>query len=82
MKHYFKLDEDGDVDEFALEGGIHNGPECLRCKAMWCMWCARGRMDEECPGWKPGYVTRRVRRARSGYHVRLIRRRRRRGGGR
>jgi hypothetical protein len=77
MKHLFRLDEDGDVDEFALEGGIHNGPECLRCEAMWCMWCERGRMGEECPAWRP--LVARTRRARRGYHARLLRRRSRRG---
>lgn len=43
--HTLALDEDGEIDWFALESddyesfGGHNGPKCTRCGETWCHHC-------------------------------------------
>jgi hypothetical protein len=37
--HTLRVDEDGDVDIFAVEGGYHNGPACETCGWGACMHC-------------------------------------------
>lgn len=39
LGHQLKLDEDGDVDRFALDIDNHNGPMCVLCGEMWCFHC-------------------------------------------
>ncbi|MBG0818947.1 hypothetical protein [Planomonospora sp. ID82291] len=74
MKHRFKRDEYGEVDYFAHEWHIHNGPRCLWCGDSWCMWCERGRHTEECPEGEA--ARRRLHRAKRSYITKIRRRRR------
>lgn len=57
MKHTWKLDEDGDIDDFAYntEGSdsemICNGPVCKICGFSFCHHCnPYGYYDNTCPG--------------------------------
>ncbi|MFI9845159.1 hypothetical protein ACIHFD_49630 [Nonomuraea sp. NPDC051941] len=81
MKHQFKLDEDGEVDLFAVANDweFHNGPWCLTCKDTWCVHCHPERsLEEECPGWRRDDCSRwPTRSGKHGYHLRARRRRRR-----
>lgn len=37
------------VDVFAATDGVHhNGPRCVRCGHMWCMWCTDASEIREC----------------------------------
>lgn len=50
MKHKWKLDEMGEIDNFAFEYEYHNGPVCERCGFTLCMYCQpEGWDDESCP---------------------------------
>ena len=35
------LDEDGDLDMWVCDYGIHNGPGCDTCGETWCQHCNR-----------------------------------------
>lgn len=35
------VDEDGDLDIFALEADTHNGPGCAACGWSCCMYCTK-----------------------------------------
>ena len=48
LKHDWYTDEDGDIDIFRLDYGIHNGPQCRRCHEAFCYHCDRGIWDEPC----------------------------------
>lgn len=37
--HTLKRNEDGDIDQFVVDGGFHNGPGCTRCGWATCMHC-------------------------------------------
>lgn len=40
--HAFKMNDDedgGDIDWFAVSGGMHNGPECTKCGWSCCQHC-------------------------------------------
>jgi hypothetical protein len=37
--HVLAKDAHGDIDFFALNHGIHNGPACVTCGAQWCEHC-------------------------------------------
>ena len=39
MKHRWKNDDLGKVDNFAFENGIHNGPVCVNCGRSFCEHC-------------------------------------------
>lgn len=49
MKHRWQLNEWGEVDMFALDVDIHNGPRCTRCGEGFCHHCW-DPFGEECPG--------------------------------
>lgn len=40
-KHKWRLDKDGNIDEFAMEYDYHNGPACERCHESFCMFCVK-----------------------------------------
>lgn len=48
MKHRWQLDEDGDIDAFAVNCGYHNGPVCERCGKRFCEHCTPECYDSEC----------------------------------
>jgi len=37
--HEWKKDSDGNIDEFAMSYGNHNGPECVKCGYDYCQHC-------------------------------------------
>lgn len=37
--HLLKLDDDGNVDMFAMSYEYHNGPMCELCYESWCEHC-------------------------------------------
>lgn len=49
IPHDFALDEDGEVDLFAMHSSFHNGPRCLRCDVTFCKHCHPEQMTEPCP---------------------------------
>lgn len=38
-EHDWVREKDGSIDEFAMEGGFHNGPRCKRCNDSFCVHC-------------------------------------------
>jgi hypothetical protein len=56
VKHEWKRDSSGEIDEFAFEYddpesfGGHNGPRCERCGRIICQHCVPNYDDEECSG--------------------------------
>lgn len=38
-EHDWEREKDGSIDEFAMEVGYHNGPECKRCGKTFCIHC-------------------------------------------
>lgn len=38
-EHDWYRTEDGEIDEFAMSVGFHNGPVCKRCGYSFCHWC-------------------------------------------
>lgn len=47
-KHLWYKDEGGNVDEWRVDVGFHNGPQCRVCGESFCMHCNPGWADEEC----------------------------------
>lgn len=48
-EHDWETDEDGNIDEFAMDYGFHNGPACKRCGYSFCEHCKpNGWNDEPC----------------------------------
>ena len=45
MKHKWKLDKDGNVNEWVWEEGFHNGVICERCGKSVCVNCTPNYMD-------------------------------------
>lgn len=44
--HEWKLDEDdGEVDIFALDYDIHNGPMCINCGYSFCHHCDKEPLE-------------------------------------
>jgi hypothetical protein len=37
--HVLKKDEDGNVCQWVLDEGFHNGPGCVNCHDSWCEHC-------------------------------------------
>lgn len=49
--HTWKLNEDGEVDEFAMSYEFHNGPMCTKCYYTYCVHCDKGdEPRKECTG--------------------------------
>jgi len=48
--HKLRRNEDGEVDNFVVSEGFHNGPGCLVCSESWCEHCACNREIEPCDG--------------------------------
>ena len=46
-EHDWYRDEDGNIDEFAMEYGYHNGPACKRCGYSFCEHCKPNGWNEE-----------------------------------
>lgn len=38
-EHDWERDEDGDIDELAMNFDYHNGPACARCNYSFCIHC-------------------------------------------
>lgn len=47
-KHDWELDEDGEIDTWAMENGNHNGPVCRRCYHTPCVLCEPNWEEGEC----------------------------------
>lgn len=39
-EHSWKLDEDGEIDDYAMEYDPHAGPACTRCNTSYCRMCS------------------------------------------
>lgn len=51
MKHNWKKNEDGTIDEFAWESGFHNGVICVDCGKTVCVCCHPDYMEMgDCKG--------------------------------
>jgi hypothetical protein len=51
VKHHWKLDEDGNIDEYAWDQGFHSGVVCVDCGTAVCTNCHPDYMDlDDCPG--------------------------------
>lgn len=48
--HKPQLDEDGEIDNFAIDSGFCNGPMCVVCYAGRCNHCDGGGEFEPCVG--------------------------------
>lgn len=48
LKHDWRLHWTGEIDFFAFDEGMHNGPECMRCRESFCHHCYPEKMDEDC----------------------------------
>jgi hypothetical protein len=42
------LDDDGDLDRFAMDRDHHNGPGCDTCHTSWCWHCDTPDEIDEC----------------------------------
>lgn len=38
-KHVWQKDDNGNIDEFAVDSGFHNGPRCIICHDEFCTHC-------------------------------------------
>lgn len=47
-KHLWYRDKDGKIDEWRLDVGFHNGPECRVCHRSICEHCHPDWEDDEC----------------------------------
>lgn len=45
--HKWRLNENGEPDEWAFEYGYHNGYSCQRCGYCFCMHCDPDGFDKE-----------------------------------
>jgi len=54
-EHDWHLDENGDIDMFAMEYENHNGPSCKRCGYSYCHHCQDGP-DRPCEIHVPEYT--------------------------
>lgn len=46
--HKWHVNKYGNIDEFAVGIGYHNGPECVRCGKSFCQHCNPECYDEPC----------------------------------
>lgn len=54
-EHQWKRNADGTVDDCAVMGDYHNGPDCLRCGHTYCIHCHPNGDGEPCEQEPPGY---------------------------
>lgn len=47
-KHLWYRDSHGEIDEWRLDYGFHNGPECQICGEAFCEHCHKDWADKEC----------------------------------
>ena len=47
-EHDWRTDEDGEIDEWAMEDDIHHGPSCKRCGYTFCMYCSPNGWEKPC----------------------------------
>lgn len=47
-KHLWYKNEDGSIDEWRLDVGFHNGPECEVCGECFCMHCHPDYTELKC----------------------------------
>lgn len=59
MKHNWERDENGNINEWALESGFHNGVFCVDCGKSVCVGCNPDYMElDDCTGpQKPKVIT-------------------------
>ncbi len=58
MKHNWKKNENGNVDEWAWESGFHNGVYCQDCGKTVCVHCNPDYMElDDCTGPEPKTIT-------------------------
>jgi len=49
--HLFRTtDNEGTIDNWALDSGFHNGPKCVSCKQKFCEHCEPDVYVDICPG--------------------------------
>ena len=54
MKHNWKKDENGNVNEWAWESGFHNGVICMNCGRSVCIHCEPDYLElDDCTGPEP-----------------------------
>ena len=54
MKHNWKKDENGNVNEWAWESGFHNGVICMNCGRSVCVHCEPDYLElDDCTGPEP-----------------------------
>lgn len=44
-EHDWETDEDGNIDEWAMSDGFHNGPVCKRCYHSFCIHCEPSKFN-------------------------------------
>lgn len=47
-RHLWYKDENGNIDEWRVENGFHNGPECQICHTAFCEHCTPDWSTTEC----------------------------------
>lgn len=47
LEHDWETDEDGKIDEWAMEYEFHNGPMCKRCGYSFCIHCKPNGWNEK-----------------------------------
>nr|UWG15763.1 MAG: hypothetical protein [Bacteriophage sp.] len=47
-RHLWYKDENGNIDEWRVDNGFHNGPECQICHAAFCEHCTPDWSTTEC----------------------------------
>lgn len=48
--HQWRTNEDGSIDIFGYDAGLHNGPICVLCGYSFCHHCSDGVAKQECTG--------------------------------
>ena len=47
-RHLWYKDENGNIDEWRVDNGVHNGPECQICHTAFCEHCTPDWSTTEC----------------------------------
>lgn len=47
-RHLWYKDENGNIDEWRVDSGFHNGPECQICHTAFCVHCTPDWSTTEC----------------------------------
>jgi len=50
MKHKWQKLGNGEINDFAMSEGFHNGPVCVECGFHFCEHCQPEERESECPG--------------------------------